>query len=143
MTPSQSNPPVNRYLRDPQIDDIDHALGRPVFPLRESYRNYYATEDDGELARRFDASPFWIKTARSSRMAFYSVTNAGRDALALHLSTLTPVRAFEVRYRGYRRIVPAATRSRARYSYFRDLREFDPDLQFAEFAYLARVRLAA
>ena len=29
---------VNRYLEDKGMDRIDHALGRPVDPMRETYR---------------------------------------------------------------------------------------------------------
>lgn len=44
------NPTVNRYLKDKAMDHIDHALGRPVDPLRESYRNhFYLCSDEGDL----------------------------------------------------------------------------------------------
>ncbi|WP_319533384.1 hypothetical protein [uncultured Cohaesibacter sp.] len=35
------NHSVNRSLDDKAMDAIDHALGRPVDPMSESYRNYY------------------------------------------------------------------------------------------------------
>ncbi|MCL8000024.1 hypothetical protein M8994_17445 [Brucella sp. 21LCYQ03] len=40
------NPTVNRYLKVKALDLIDHGLGRPTFPLQETYRNYFAIVDD-------------------------------------------------------------------------------------------------
>ena len=37
-------PQVSRYIKgNPELDDVDHALGRPYSP-HDTYRNYYATD---------------------------------------------------------------------------------------------------
>ena len=47
---------------DPEtLDDMHHALGRPVGPHVVPYRNYYATSTDGPDAKRFEASGLWTK----------------------------------------------------------------------------------
>lgn len=138
------NPPVNRYLADKALDDIDHALGRPVWPTRESHRNYFATDADSDHARAFAASPYWMLSGVQSGMSYYHVTDAGREALAAHLSEVgSKWRPYLVSYEGFERIVPAASASSARYSYFRDLIDVSPDLNFVAFASKARVRLEA
>lgn len=140
----ERNPPVNRYLTDKALDHIDHALGRPMWPLKESYRNYFATGKDGELARRFDASPHWGLSGVQGDMAYYHVTDEGRAALAAHLAAVgSEWRPYCVSYRGFERVVPAKSPSQARYRYFADLREVAPDLAFVDFATDARVRVAA
>jgi hypothetical protein len=141
---NHSNPTVNRCLRDEVFDHMDHALGRPAFPLRESFRNYFATEAGGDLAASFSASHYWAKSGQSGDMAYFRVTQAGRAALVEHLLEIGDEwRAFEVTYRGHTRVLPAKTAGKARYSYFLDLREFLPDLTFAAFAKAVTVRRAS
>lgn len=138
------NPAVNRYLKDKAMDQIDHALGRPVHPLRESYRNCYAIDADFELARNFDASPHWEKFSQCGDMVYYGVTVAGRRALFEHLSSLaTKWRAYALTIDGYTKIVPATTAGKARYSAFLDYSDSLPDLTFRDFCRLATVRRAA
>lgn len=138
------NPPVNRYLKNTAFDHIDHALGRPTWPLRESYRNYFATGMDGAQAQAFSASPYWALSGVQGNMAYYHVTDAGRTALAAHLASPgSEWRPYLVTYRGFERVVPAKSRSAARYRYFSALREVVPDLRFVDFAADARVRVAA
>lgn len=48
---------VNRSLADPQMDDIDHALGRPRDPLGETYRNHYVAPADSEAAEHNPPMP--------------------------------------------------------------------------------------
>lgn len=139
-----SNPSVNRYLADKPFDHIDHALGRPMWPLRESHRNYFATNVDSEHAKHFAASPLWSLTGVDGSMAYYHVTKEGRAALAAHLAEVgSKWRPYRVSFRGFERIVPAGSPSKARYSYFLDLRDIAPELEFVSFASEARVRLAA
>ncbi len=64
---SVENPPVNRYFVDKHFDHIDHALGRPIYPLRETFRNHFATDANGGRATDFDASPHWTKTGQRDR----------------------------------------------------------------------------
>lgn len=142
MSAPHDNPPVNRYLKDKELDQVDHALGRPVWPLRESYRNHYATEAGGEIAIAFDQSAHWKRGGTHGRMAFYHVTQEGRAALAEHLTFIPSAKAFVVRYQRHESIIPAATAAKARYAYFRLIREVCPDLTFVEFATDARVRAA-
>ncbi len=56
------------------MDRIDHALGRPIWPLRETSRNYFATQADGKLAKTFDASDHWTRGGVSGEMAFYTMS---------------------------------------------------------------------
>lgn len=72
------NPRVNRYLKDKAMDHIDHALGRPVDPMGETYRNHFATGADGKDAKQFAASSNWEKVGQRDDMAFFAVTDAGR-----------------------------------------------------------------
>lgn len=78
---------VNRYLRDnPDLDDVDHALGRPANPF-ESYRSHYVTDAHGDLARRMDASPWWKRSVEmnNGNDVVFHVTDQGRQALADYL----------------------------------------------------------
>lgn len=138
------NPTVNRCLRDKEMDLIDHALGRPMWPMRETYRNHFATDAESGRAIDFTFSLHWEKTAQSGDMAFFSVSMAGRKALAEHLKTLEePWRAFEVSFDGFTTVVPAKSRSKAIYSYFLDVSDGWDDLTFGEFIRNARARALA
>ncbi len=137
------NPVVNRCLKDKALDHIDHALGRPVWPLRESYRNYFATDVDSDHARIFEASPHWTLRNVAGDMAWYSVTDAGRKALADYLATVRRDRAYVVTFQGYDTIVPALSPSKARYSHFLEIRDCLGDLTFGAFVRRTRVRRAA
>lgn len=138
------NPAVNRYLRDKDIDRIDHALGRPTFPMSETYRNYFATDASGDLAISFGYSPYWEWFARLGDMDFFSVTEIGRRKLADHLETLEePWIGFAVTYLGHTTIVPAKSRGRARYLLFLDISDSRPDLTFSEFCRATSVRRLA
>ncbi|WP_315920374.1 hypothetical protein [Mesorhizobium sp. SP-1A] len=142
---SEANPTVNRYLADKAMDRIDHALGRPIWPLRETYRNHYATDATGTLAIDFASSPLWERVGRSGDMAFFAVTNAGRTALARYLESLDVGerhRAYIVTYEGHDRIVPAKSAGNARYSEFLTIRDCFSELTFAEFVRASRVRVA-
>ncbi|WP_426235784.1 hypothetical protein [Pararhizobium sp. DWP1-1-3] len=135
------NPSVNRSLKDKSMDHIDHALGRPIFPLQESYRNYFATDANGAQARSFSASLNWKKTGQRDDMAFFSVTDLGRHTLVDHLKTLEkPWKAFVVSFDGYTKIVPAQSRSAAKYSWWLEISDCWNDLRFIDFAKHARVR---
>jgi len=130
--------PINRYLADKMMDHIDHALGRPLDPLAETYRNFYAT--DGALANEMAASPFWTEGKRS-RMRNFCVTRAGREALAAHLREIGDQhRAFVVRFDGHDRTVIATSRSKARYSYFLDVTDCWADLKFKDYCKRVSVR---
>lgn len=139
-----SNPKVNRYLRDKAMDRIDHALGRPVWPLRETYRNHYATTSADAMG--FESNPHWEFCGAQDRMAFYAVTDAGRRALADYLETLDVGerhRAYVVTYEGYEVIVSARSRAHARYANWLRLSDSFSELTFGEFIKNSRVRLAA
>jgi len=140
----QENPSVNRYLKDKAMDHIDHALGRPVWPLRESYRNHFAVETGSKLAKEFDASPYWRSGRSFGGMASYSVTDDGRKALVDHLATLAePHWAFIVTFGEFSRIVPAQTRAKAKYAYWLEVGDCLHDMTFGEFSKRASVRRAA
>lgn len=138
---ADDNPRANRCLKDRAFDDIDHALGRPVFPLRETSRNYFATESGGAQDIEFARSPHWAFGRRIGVVAYYWVTDAGRAALAEHLAEVGHEwRAFAVSYGGHARIVPARSAAQARYAYFLDVSDVLPDLTFGNFARGALVR---
>lgn len=136
------NPTVNRYLKDKVIDHIDHALGRPTFPLKETYRNHFATEVDSDLAKKFSRSPNWRKSGQSGDMAFFSVTDLGRHALADHLKQLPDNKIFVVSYWDWTKIVTAKSRAAARYDVFREVSDCS-DISFREFLKVSSVRAYA
>lgn len=143
MTSALENPIVNRYLADKDMDRIDHALGRPVWPLRKSYRDYFATRRDSDQAKDFDASPHWQKRNVCGDMAFYAVTEAGRAALADHLASLdVQHRAYEVTFEGHSTLIAAKDRNAARYKHFLNISDCLPDLTFGVFIRKASVRCA-
>jgi len=132
---------VDRYLKDKSMDHIDHALGRPLNPLGETYRNFFAT--DGKLADEMAASPFWSEGKRGSGMRYFYVTDAGRKALTEHLRAIEDKhRAFIVQFAGFTTTVVATTRSKARYSYYCSVSDCCPDLDFKDFCRRVSVRAA-
>lgn len=138
------NPSVNRALKDRQFDHIDHALGRPTWPLLESYRNYFATDADSEHGRAFRASPHWERGGTApGGLTFFRVTEAGRLALAEHIESLGTYRVFTVRFEGHNRQVVATTASKARYEYFSQISDCLPDVTFGDFLRTSRVQRAA
>lgn len=139
-----SNPTVDRYLRDKAMDCIDHALGRPVWPLLETYRNHFATTSADAMG--FESNPHWEFYGAHDRMAFYSVTYAGRQALADYLDRLgidEQRRAYLVTYEGCETIVPARSRSHARYSHYLTISDCFSELTFGDFIKASSVRLAS
>ena len=128
---------VNRYLKDKAIDHIDHALGRPVDPLSETYRNYFATSEP-----EFSDDPHWTLTGKRGDMYYYSVSQEGRKALKSHLDEIGDKhRLFVVSVDGVDMSpAPATTHSKARYSAWLSLDGWE--ISFREFQKISRVRLA-
>lgn len=90
---------ANRYLEDPEMDDIDHALGRPVDPLGETYRDHYSVDRGSDQATRMRASPWWseVPLTNAPRLSLFQVTNEGRQALVGHLASINdPWRTYRV-----------------------------------------------
>lgn len=142
----RDNPVVNRYLKDKAMDRIDHALGRPIWPLRETYRNHYATGASGPLASEFMSSLSWKRIGQRDDMAFFAVTETGRQALTEHLARLDAGerhRAYIVTYEGYETVVPAKSRSHARYSHYLTVSDCFAELTFSDFIKASSVRVAA
>lgn len=124
---------VNRYLNNNAMDRIDHALGRPLDPTMETYRDFYAT-GDADLAKEMTASPHWRAGVRGRELRYFHVTDEGRKALARYLREIgDPHRAFTVTFDGYTQTVIAASRDKARYSYFLTVAEVVPDLTFLDY----------
>ncbi|RWO29631.1 MAG: hypothetical protein EOS10_22585 [Mesorhizobium sp.] len=141
---STENPSVNRYFVDKHIDHIDHALGRPVWPLRETYRNHFAIDANSAKAAEFDASPHWTKNGQSGDMAFYSVTQLGRQTLADHIASQPdPWQPFLVTFEGHTSIVPERTRGKAKYAYYLIVSDSWSELTFSAFCKRSTVRRAA
>lgn len=135
---------VNRYLKDKAMDHIDHALGRPVDPLGETYRNYFYVIGDTELRRAFAASPHWRGDGRGGEGEYFYVTDEGRAALAAHLKAIGDKhRRWIVSHSGYETVVVATTAAKARYSYWLDISDIDDSLTFGRFQRQSKVRLAA
>lgn len=129
---------VNRYLKDKDMDNIDHALGRPVDPTGETCRNYFATTEP-----EFSGNPHWDLTGKQGDMFFYSVSELGRAALRDHLDEIGDKhRSFIVSIDGVDMNSRAATNhSKARYAAYLDYSDCY-EITFGEFQKLARVRLA-
>ncbi len=143
------NSAVNRHIKgNKHLDHVDHALGRPTFPLAETYRNHFATSDE-QSAREMLATGWWCDMGEyPGGGRCLSVNDAGRAALADHLkqNTETLGRLFNVSWRDYDGgeyggVVYAKTRAAAKYSYW--IRSLDDHLSFGEFAKLATARLAS
>lgn len=135
---------VDRYLKNKAFDHIDHAIGRPVDPLVESHRNYFATDKDSEIARGFAASPFWALNGIRDDMAYYRVTSAGREALVKHLKEIGDKhRLYDVTYQGQTQSIAAVSASKAKYRIWLDISDCFCDLTFGAFTRLSSVRLAA
>lgn len=133
---------INRCLDDKAMDHIDHALGRPLDPRCDSYRNYFAAS--GSIAEEMARSEHWVEGRKNGELRCFAVTPAGRIALAAHLHTIGDQnRAWCITYRGHESIVIAESRSKARYSHFLDLKDVCPDLTFKDFSKGASVRLAS
>lgn len=133
---------VNRCLNDKEMDRIDHALGRPLVPTADSYRNFYVTS--GIEADEMAASPFWIEGRRGHDMRRFAVTDEGRKALADHLAEIgDPHRAFSVTFDGHSRTVIATSASKARYSRYLEVSDCMPDLKFNDYCKRASVRVGA
>ena len=133
---------VNRYLEDKAMDHIDHALGRPVDPLAESYRNYFYVIGDTKLRREMAASPYWRGDGKQEEGEYFFVTDEGRAALAAHLRAIGDKhRRFIVSYAGYEMEVIATSRGRARYSKWLSVSDVS-DITFGEFQRNSKVRAA-
>lgn len=133
------NPKVNRYLKDKALDLIDHALGRPTFPLDVTYRNYFAIGAESDLAKNFSESLNWRKSGQRDDMAYFAVTELGRHALADHLKQLPDNKIFVVSYWEWSKIVTAKSRSAARYDVYRDVNDAY-DIPFVDFLKASSVR---
>jgi hypothetical protein len=137
---------VNRSLKDKAFDHIDHALGRPVDPMVESYRNHFATDAGSKEGKAFAASPYWDTHGSSEpgRMAYFFVTQAGRVALKQHLKEIGDKnRLYDVSYLGQTQAVVAQSAAKARYSLWLDISDCFCDLKFRDFCRQATVRSAA
>ena len=134
---------VNRYLDDKAMDHIDHALGRPVDPLGETYRNYFYVIGDTELRRHMTSSPHWQSSGVVTGGEYFAVTADGRAALAAHLKAIGDKhRRWIVSFRGYDMPTVAVTESKARYSKWLDISDTDDSLSFARFQRESKVRAA-
>lgn len=124
------------------MDHIDHALGRPIDPLVESYRNYFAT---GENDSMFAGNPHWKAGSRYSGGRYFHVTDDGRKALKAHLASIGDKhRSYVVSVRGYGEMAPRAANSHgaARYAAWIAFSDVDHDTTFGDFQKISRVRLA-
>lgn len=130
---------VNRYLKNKAMDNIDHALGRPVDPMVATYRNHFAAHvcEAGKFRE-----PQWVETHRDFDLVFFQVTPAGRRTLRDYLRSIgDTTRLFIVRYMGSDMSpVPAKSHSAARYAAW--LSWDTNELTFGQFIKHSNVRLA-
>jgi hypothetical protein len=136
---------VNRELADKAMNRIDHALGRPLDPLAETYREYYAVDANSEQAAEFRASPHWdAGRGVPGGLTYFHPTVAGRQALAAYLKTIAdPNKAFVVCWNGFESRVVAPTHSKARYKKWLEASDAYHTLTFKEFCKTATVRRVA
>ncbi|MGV2188799.1 hypothetical protein ACQZ4Q_08285 [Agrobacterium vitis] len=132
------------------MDHLDHALGRPAWPLVESHRNHFAVDANSALAAEMTSSPFWSGPKIRDTMAYFFVNDQGRAALAAHLREIgDPHRVYEVTtkpgeiFEGkWTNLIVAPSASKARYSAFLQATDVY-ELKFVEFQKNISVRLAA
>lgn len=134
---------VDRYLKDKAMDSIDHALGRPVDPMGETYRNYFYVIGDTGERRGMTASPHWQSEGKAGDGEYFSVTGEGRAALAAHLKAIGDKhRRWIVTYDGYEMDAIATTRGKALYSKYLAVSDVCCDLTFGQFQRKSKVRVA-
>ena len=135
-------PTVNRTLEDKHFDAIDHALGRPLDPLADTYRDHYCLYADSPERSAFERSAHWTSGRNFCGEVLFKVTQAGRDALAAHLKSIAdPWRLYAVTYDGFTAHVSGKTHSDAKYSHYLDVADALSDLSFGEYLKGARCRL--
>lgn len=134
---------VNRCLKDKAMDHIDHALGRPLDPMAETYRDHFACDPDSAEAKAFRASPFWAEAKPAgwaNTMAFFYVTDEGRAALRDHLKSIGDKhKEYHVRFEGYTSSVVATSPSKARYACWLKISDTRSELTFGAFCKKARI----
>lgn len=134
---------VNRRLDREDMDHIDHALGRPVDPLGETYRNNYAIYADTPDEKHFRNSPYWTLAAERGDMRFYRVNDAGRAALAEHLREAGEVyKLYSITFAGHTSTISAKSPGKAKSEYWRQISDCFPDMTFFDFLRAASVRVA-
>lgn len=132
---------VNRQMKDkPDLDEVDHALGRPFRP-HDTYRSHYATSCPDQKAK-MRASDWWEEGVTRGGMTWFYVSDAGRDALAEELKDQARYgRLYEVSRPGEwdGGLVVASSPSAARYAAYL---KADVDWPFMEYCRGLRIRLA-
>lgn len=132
---------VDRYLENKAMDYIDHALGRPVDPLGDTYRNYFYVIGDTDLRRQMAQSPHWVSCGLAGDGEQFSVSDEGRAALAAHLNAIGDKnRIFVISWNGYETPIVAETHAKARYQKWLEISDAYQELTFADFQRTSRVR---
>lgn len=133
---------VNRCLKDKAMDYIDHALGRPLDPMVETYRNYFAAAAEGPQAAQFRASPHWDQGVTRGDMVWFHASDEGRAALRDHLREIGDKhRLYTVSWNGWNMPQIATSHGKARYAKWLDISD-SYEISFKGFVATARVRLA-
>jgi hypothetical protein len=142
-----SNLLINRALGDRHMDDLDHALGRPAFPMLDGSRNHFAVDQSSPAAVAMLESPCWAHSGARFGMDYFSVTPEGRAALDRYLDHsglrygAPNLRPYKVTYAGHERTVIASSPSRAKYQYFCQVSDLI-SARFIELARQLKVKLA-
>lgn len=130
---------VNRYLKDPAMDHIDHALGRPCDPMAETTRNYF----ESGTVLMFEDNPHWERLGSKFGAVWWGVTDAGRKALKAHLVEIGDKhRMFTVTHDGVDlQPEPATSHSAAKYAAWLSISDCRSALTFGDFVKTVSVRL--
>lgn len=135
---------------DELMDNIHHALGRPLNASVEPYRNRYCVEFTSPTARAFARSPYWElgDIINNGTMGIFFVTDEGIAALWPWLAAKQKAegrRVYAVTFDdGDRHLVQAKSRSAAIYSRYLDISDVRHDMTFRDFLDMEpRARLAA
>lgn len=108
---------VQRCIEDPDMRRIYHALGRPLDPMQETYRNYFAECSGTALSAQMRASRHWDNGTTRGDLTYFRVTAAGRAALVAHLkATGDRWRRYVIRWNGFNMDICERTRGKAVYA---------------------------
>ena len=134
-----NNHSVNRRIDDPDMLRIYHALGRPLDPMQDTYRDYFAENAGTVLADKMRASRHWDGGTTRGDLVYFHVTAAGREALAAYLKTTGDRwRRFVIRWQNFPIEICERTRGKAMYAAWLQVRDCY-SVTFGEFVSQARL----
>lgn len=134
-----SNHSVQRRIDDADMRRIYHALGRPLDPMQDTYRDYFAECAGTVLSGQMRASPYWCGGTTRGDLVYFHVTDAGREALAAYLKqTGDRWRRFVIRWQDFHIEICERTRGKAMYVAWLQVSD-SYSVSFGEFVRQARL----